>query len=62
MPEVNRSAAAATARGGGGPRKSPLRLAADPVPVVSAGSSRGLMFLRAAGSGALTSPPRSGGR
>ncbi len=29
------------AGGGVGPRKSPLRLAADPVPVVSAGLSRG---------------------
>ena len=41
MSPGNRSAFASAARGGGGPRKSPLRLAADPVPVVSAGSSRG---------------------
>jgi hypothetical protein len=40
MSPVNRSAFASAARGGGGPRKSPLRLAADPVPVVSAGPSR----------------------
>jgi hypothetical protein len=40
MPEVNRSDFAGAARGGGGSRKSPLRLAADPVPVVSAGSSQ----------------------
>jgi integrase/recombinase XerD len=40
MSEVNRSAFASVAGGGGGPRKSPLRLAADPVPVVSAGPSR----------------------
>jgi hypothetical protein len=40
MPEVNRSAFAAAARGGGGSHKSPLLLAADPVPVVSAGPSR----------------------
>jgi integrase/recombinase XerD len=33
LSRVNRS-------GGGGPRKSPLRLATDPVPVVSSGSSR----------------------
>jgi len=39
MSEVNRSAFAGAARGGGGLRKSPLRLATDPVPVVSAGSS-----------------------
>jgi site-specific recombinase XerD len=40
MSPVNRSAFASAARGGGGARKSPLRLAADPVPVVSAGSSQ----------------------
>lgn len=40
MSPVNRSAFASAASGGGGPRKSPLRLASDPVPVVSAGPSR----------------------
>jgi hypothetical protein len=40
MSPGNRSAFASAARGGGGPRKSPLRLASDPVPVVSAGPSR----------------------
>jgi hypothetical protein len=39
MSPVNRPGAAAAARGGG-PRKSPLRLATDPVPAVSAGSWR----------------------
>jgi integrase/recombinase XerD len=49
---VNRSGAAAAARGGGSSRKNPLRLATDPVPVVSAGYSRasdpvtGVGFLR----------------
>jgi hypothetical protein len=40
MSPVNRSGSAAAARGDGGSRKSPLRLATDPVPVISAGSSR----------------------
>jgi hypothetical protein len=62
MPEVNRSPFASAARGGGGPRKSPLRLAAN---LGARGFRRALagpVFLRAPGSFALTSPPRSGGR
>jgi hypothetical protein len=65
MPEVNRSAfagaGAAAARGGGGSRKSPLRLATDPVPVVSTGSSRALIPSRTAASDALIARLRSSG-